>query len=257
MAIAIRTLALALASLAMLTSTALGPVPAAANSAPPLLPAGSAPSRVTLSATQWRAAGYVTKARNYAVSAKGSTMNYTKMKKVFGTKNSLLVDWRRQMAAGFRQAGGRITHISKAEKKKIEAKRKKVYGKRKPLAGAAVSGMVSPTSSPCLGRSGKAIVNRNETHKYYNSCETKDLEYYWGGCVLAMAFIGKFTEKAKKIDLPRYLIGSFCGFEAAQIKRAADRSSTGSIYLRTYREEAYMPYPSQVRYSITYTLIPQ
>jgi hypothetical protein len=40
----------------------------------------------------------VTKARNKAISADGSAMDYRKMRTIFGTTNKISVDWRRQMA---------------------------------------------------------------------------------------------------------------------------------------------------------------
>jgi hypothetical protein len=72
-----------------------------------------------------------------------------------------------------------------------------------------------------------------------------------------MGFIGKFTKKSPPIDLSRYFIGAFCAYEAARIRRAADKSQIGAIFIRTYKQEAYQPYPAGVRYSIQSTLIPQ
>lgn len=63
-----------------------------------------------LSSRQWTKAKYATKARNHAISSSGKSMDYRKMKRVYGKHSA----WRRTTAAGFRQAGGEITHISKA-----------------------------------------------------------------------------------------------------------------------------------------------
>ena len=82
--------------------------------------AASSSSGVSLTPTQWKAAKRARDARNEAISANGNTMDYRKMKSVFGTKSKMQVDWRRQMAAGYRQAGGKIKHISKAENKAVE-----------------------------------------------------------------------------------------------------------------------------------------
>jgi hypothetical protein len=72
-----------------------------------------------------------------------------------------------------------------------------------------------------------------------------------------MTFIGKFTEKSKKVDVARYFIASFCTFELAQLRRAAEKSDIGAIYLRVYQQETYIPYPGGLRYSIEYSLRPQ
>jgi hypothetical protein len=235
-----RTLLAVFASLALL----LSPAPSQALAAP--VHSHVATKAVTVSKTEWKAAGYVTKARNKAVSRGGSSMNYRKMKGIFGTKSKTKVDWRRQMGAAFRQAGGKIKHISTAESKAVEVVRRRLYD-------------ISPLTAQaeCHGKRGTVVISATTTHKYYDSCETLHLIYDWGGCIGAMTFLGKFTDKKPQIDIPRYFIASFCTFELAQVKAASDASDIHAIYLRTYKQEAYMPYPNQVRYYIEYSLKPQ
>jgi hypothetical protein len=40
-------------------------------------------------------------------------MDYRKAKKIFATNKTYGTDWRRQMAAGHRQAGGKILHMAR------------------------------------------------------------------------------------------------------------------------------------------------
>jgi hypothetical protein len=240
-----------------LTAALISPQQAAAS--PPKLPDATAGPHVTLSATEWKAAGYVTKARNRAMSASGYTMYYKKMKSVFGTKNATLVSWRRQMAAAHKQSGGKIKDMTKAEGKKVEAMRKKMYGKRKvlkPKSDLVTKGALLDGPN-CRGKSGRVTVNRDESHKYYNSCETSDIKYAWIGCVGAMAWLARFTEKNKKIDIPRYFIGGFCGLKAFEIQAVSEKSHIGAVYVRMYQQQAYQPYPGGLRYYISFTLLPQ
>jgi hypothetical protein len=248
---------LALALSLSLTAALIPPRQAVAS--PPRLPDATAGSGVTVSATEWKAAGYVTKARNTAMSARGYTMYYKKMKSVFGTKNATLVSWRRQMAAAHKQAGGRIKDLSKAESKKVEAMRKKMYGKRKVLnpKSDVVAKVALPDGPNCKGKSGRVTVNRNESHKYYNSCETSDIKYSWIGCVGVMAWVARFTEKKPKVDIPRYFIAGFCGLKAFEIQAVSDKSDIGAVFVRMYQAEAYQPYPGGLRYYISFTLLPQ
>jgi hypothetical protein len=109
----LRLVMVATATLAIFAATGLTSAPALATPTAPgtqvQLPDITLPSSVTLSSTEWKAAKKARDARNKAISANGTAMDYRKMKTVFGTKNKMQVDWRRQMAAGYRQAGGRIT----------------------------------------------------------------------------------------------------------------------------------------------------
>ena len=247
----------ALALALSLTAAFIPPRQAAAST--PKLPDATAGPRVTLSVTEWKAAGYVTKARNTAVSASGYTMYYKKMKPVFGTKNATLVSWRRQMAAAHKQSGGRIKDMTKAEGKKVEAMRKKMYGKRKvlnPKSDLATRGALLDGPN-CKGKSGRVTVNRDESHKYYNSCETSDIKYAWIGCVGAMTWVGRFTQKNKKIDIPRYFIGGFCGLKAFEIQAVSEKSDIGAIYVRMHQQQTYQPYPGGLRYYISFSLLPQ
>jgi hypothetical protein len=240
-----------------LTAALIPSRPALAS--PPKLPDATAGPHVTLSATEWRAAGYVTKARNTAMSASGYTMYYKKMKSVFGTKNGTLVSWRRQMAAAHKQSGGKIKDMSKAESKKVEAMRKKMYGKRKVLNPKSdVVAKAALLDGPnCKGKSGRVTVNRDESHKYYNSCETSDIKYAWIGCVGVMAWVARFTEKKPKVDIPRYFIAGFCGMKAFEIQAVSEKSDIGAVYVRMYQQQTYQPYPGGLRYYISFTLLPQ
>jgi hypothetical protein len=240
-----------------LTATLIPPQNAAAR--PPQLPDVKAGPYVALSAAEWKAAGYVTKARNTAMSASGYTMYYKKMKAVFGTKNATLVSWRRQMAAAHKQSGGKIKDMSRAESKKVEAMRKKMYGKRKilnPKSDVVARGAL-PDGPNCKGKSGRVTINPNETHKYYNSCETSDIKYAWVGCVGAMTFAARFTAKKPKVDLPRYFIAGFCGMKAFEIQVVSNKSDIHAVYVRMFQAQAYQPYPGGLRYYISFTLLPQ
>lgn len=203
---------------------------------------------VTLSSTQWRAGVLSARARNTAMNARGTQMNYRKMKTVFGTKNAMQVSWRRQMAAGFRQAGGRIVYISKAENRQVEAMRKRIYRNRSPhRIGTTVDRAAFKVT--CKGRTG-TVVRGNYTYQYLNSCEVIDLLWAWGGCVSAMGALGFVAGGEKRVSWPAYAVAAICGYQAGVIAKEAQKSANGAVYIRTYKQEAYQPYPGQVRYFI-------
>ena len=63
------------------------------------------------------------------------------------------MDWRRQYAAGYRQMGGRIKYISKAENTAVEKQRKAIYKNRKPRH--SLSAGTIQTLAICKGRTTK------------------------------------------------------------------------------------------------------
>ncbi len=208
---------------------------------------------VTLSATQWKAAKLVTSTRNSAVSKGGGTMDYRKAKKIFATNKIYGTDWRRQMAAGYRQTGGKILHISKAENKKVEAVRKKLYGKKK--ARLLSDTPVRAFGPHCTGKSGKVVINKHESHTYFNSCQTNDIAYAWAGCVATMGAVIKWlAKKVPQAEIPAYLVGGFCTLELGTVKRAQENSGVKAIFVRMYQQQTYIPYPGGVRYFIHYTV---
>lgn len=238
----------------LLALSQLGAAPPAQASPPQPTPDGASNrTSVTLSTTQWKAAKLVTKARNGAVSTAGGSMDYTKVKTIFAANKTYGTAWRRQMAAGYRQTGGKIINISKTENAKVEALRKKLYGKKRPRAGATSSFMAF--GPDCTGRSGRVVINKQESHTYFNSCQTNDLVYAWAGCVAAMgAAIRWFAKKAPKVEIPAYLVGGFCTLQLGTLKRAQSNSDVKAIYVRMYQQQTYVPYPSGLRYLIQYTL---
>lgn len=204
---------------------------------------------VTLSAAQWKAATLAVKARNSALNASGSKMNYRKMKIVFGTKSAARVSWRRQMAAGFRQAGGRIVYISKAENAAVERVRKSIYQNRLPHRMLSAEADSVNFRASCRGLSG-TVVKGNTTWQYLNSCEVVDILWAWGGCVAVMGAISHFAGEEKRVKWPAYAIGAWCGYQASIVGKEAQKSEYGAVVVRTQRQEAYQPYPGQVRYSV-------
>jgi hypothetical protein len=208
---------------------------------------------VTLSTTQWKAAKLVAKARNSAVSKGGGTMDYTKVKKIFAANKKYGTDWRRQMAAGYRQTGGKIKNMSKAENKKVETLRKKIYGREKPRR--TMTGSRLSFGPNCTGKSGKVVINKRESHTYFNSCQTNDIAYAWAGCVATMGAVIKWlAKKVPQAEIPAYLVGGFCTLELGTLKRAQENSSVKAVYVRMYQAQTYIPYPGGVRYFIRYTV---
>lgn len=230
--------------------------PAVATPHPPPADATSNRSTVTLSTTQWKAVKLVTKARNDAVTPGGASMDYAKVKRIFAVNKTYGTDWRRQMAAGYLQAGGRITDISKVEKAKVNAMRKKMYGKKR-VSGAARS--LKDLSPYCTGKSGKVVVNKHESHTNYNSCQTDDLVDLWTGCMGLMGSAVALATKKKvpKLAIPAYVIGVFCAAERKVLTRAQRQSKDRAVYIRMYQQQTYVPYPGGLRYYITYTVEPQ
>ncbi len=244
-------------ALALSLTTALIP-PRRVAASPPKLSDATAGPHVTLSATQWKAAGYVTKARNTAMSASGYTMYYKKMKSVFGTKDATPVSWRRQMAAAHKQSGGKIKDMTRAEVKKVEAMRKKLYGKRKVLKPKSdlVTKRVLLDGPNCKGKSGRVTVNRDESHKYYNTCETSDIKYAWIGCVGAMAWWHASPRRTRKSTSRATSLGASAGRRRSRFRRSlrrvtSARCTSGCISSR------YQPYPGGLRYYISFTLLLQ
>lgn len=212
---------------------------------------------VRLTPTQWKAAKLARDARNKAMRADGMAMDYRRMKTIFGTKSKTRIGWRREMAAGFRQAGGRLTHISKAEARLVERRRRQIYASDALLARDQSSTRRKPDpGGDCKGRTG-TVVKGKTSYQYLDSCEVIDLTYAWGTCASTMGAIGFFASSSKRVSWPAYLIGAFCVYWAGELARAAAKSDDHAIYIQTYKAEAYRPYPGGVRYHIRTTVHPQ
>ncbi len=131
-----------------------------------------------------------------------------------------------------------------------------MYGKAKPLGLTLPSKGYSPY---CTGRSGKFIINKHESHTYYNSCQTDDLVDVWTACMGLMgSAVAVATKKAKtQVAIPAYVIGFFCTAERKVLTRAQRQSKARAVYIRMYQQETYVPYPGGLRYYITYAVEPQ
>lgn len=178
-------------------------------------------------------------------------MDYHKMLKIFGSGKTQ-IDWRLQMAAGFRQFGGKINGIDSVQNKKVETRRKQIYGNRKPH-----SATMHAATPNCRGKSGYVVATPNYSYKYFDSCEVIDIKYYWGACVAGMAAVGKWLAKDPRVELAAYIVSIGCGLVVGDFDKQASKSDIGAVYIQTYKQEAYMPYSGGVRYYVQYSLLPQ
>src|SRR6476659_3785994 len=105
-----------------------------------------------------------------------------------------------------------------------------MYGKAKPLGLTLPSKGYSPY---CTGRSGKFIINKHESHTYYNSCQTDDLVDVWTACMGLMgSAVAVATKKAKtQVAIPADVIGVFCTAERKVLTRAQRQSKARAVYI--------------------------
>lgn len=108
----------------------------------------------------------------HAVSKKRKTLNYVTANKYDKGR----VTARRKFAAGYWWAGGRITHISKAELAKVKTYRPKHKRPRGAASFASTDGALNAQIARCTSRSAVyKHVNGSKFYNviFYNSCETK------------------------------------------------------------------------------------
>jgi hypothetical protein len=211
--------------------------------------------KIKLSPTKVKVVKLMAKARVHAMNQSGSVMNYTKMRKVFG-KSRLGVSWRRQMAAGARQAGTKITHLSAAESRQIEKIRQRAYPCRLCLLtrSSDQSRPLSPPSDTCGNGESKLVHHRPLLHRkwqyshYFNSCETNDLIagastcVIWAGLASGLAFV----PGPKALGAALALVSAICGTDAIWLANARDNSAVGAIIIR-YGQWRNQPKGSAVR----------
>jgi hypothetical protein len=156
------------------------------------------------------------------------------------------VDWRRQMAAGARQTGTKITHVSAAENRQIEKIRQQAYpclvcrpsASAQSLGGSAGS-LLSPPSDTCGDGVSKFVVHKPlldgkwQYSHYLNSCETTNLIagqstcIIWAGFASGLAFI-----PSKQLGGALALISVICGTDVIWLTAAQSNSSQHAIIIR-------------------------
>lgn len=201
--------------------------------------AAKAVHRVKLSPTRVKAVKLIARARVDAMNKSGSVMNYAKMRKVFkGKKHG--TNWRRQMAAGARQAGTKITHISAAESREVERVRKEAWPGCPACLLASDSAKREPPSDSCGEGVSKHVTHNPLLHKkwqfshYLNSCETNELIGASSTCVLwaGVASGLLFIPGAKALGAATALASAFCGTDVIWFTVAQNNSDIGAIIIR-------------------------
>lgn len=179
--------------LALATSIVVLPVLTAATAE-----AAAVHKSVRPSYAQMLAMDYVGRGREYAMTTDGSVMNYAKMITVY---RGASYNWRRQMAAGARQAGTRITNISSAELREIDKIRSASFS----CTSCRNAGEARPIQKRADCTNGQGVTayrhhqplldNKWEYSSYLNSCDThvlialKSTCAVFAGVVASLAFI--------------------------------------------------------------------
>lgn len=165
------------------------------------------------SATEWK---YIKLARATHDANDSGTLNYRIAKRKFGSH----VSWRRQYAAGWKIAGGRISHISSAELSKVKAVMNK-------YRRTAASFSVQPMATNCHGVTKKTGTS---PWKYYlNSCDTNKLYEYLGLCGIAGGLVARFVPRVGTVIGP--LMIAACGAIGLQIVTAQNNSTLHAIII--------------------------
>lgn len=202
--------------------------------------AAKAVHKIKLSPTKVKAVKLVAKARINAMNQSGSVMNYVQMRKVFG-KSKHGVSWRRQMAAGARQAGTRITHLSAAENRRVEKIRQKAWPCTACLAAQSdTARRLEPPSDACGEGVSKHVKHDPLLNKkwqyshYFNSCETNELIagastcVLWAGVASGLAFI----PGAKQVGAALAIVSTVCGTDVIWLTVAQNNSLKHAIIIR-------------------------
>jgi hypothetical protein len=251
MATNFRTLAISAASIAMLAGTAVVPLPSQAVTPPPsvniTVPNYSHTARV--SPTEYKALRLSAKLKKQT---RGQTLDYRKAKKIFG-KGATRASWRRQYTAGWKTAGGKTSHVSKAERKKIEAERKKYQPK------SAIG-----TLAKCEGKSGYVRLDPSQNDyfnlNYFDSCETNKLTRNIGWCVGIAGGIAMMIPHPAVVAIMSLFVTG-CGGTYAWVIAARDNSSLRAVIVKTgnvTKAQPANPTPQNpVRYQVPVRIVPQ
>jgi hypothetical protein len=196
--------------------------------------------KLKLSPTKVKAVKLMAKARINAMNQSGSVMNYAKMRKVF-EKSKHGVSWRRQMAAGARQAGTHITHLSAAENRRVEKIRQEAWPCQACLVAQSADGsMLDPPSDTCGEGESKFVKHtpllngKWQYSHYFNSCETNDLIagastcVLWAGLASGLAFI----PGSQQVGAALALVSVICGTDAIWLSAARDNSAKHAVIIR-------------------------
>jgi len=195
--------------------------------------------RIKLSPTKVKAVKLIARARVKAMNKSGSVMNYTKMRKVFkGKKHG--TSWRRQMAAGARQAGTKIKHISAKESREVEKIRKKAWPECTACLLANDAAKREPVSDSC-GKGVSKHVRHDPLYKkkwqyshYLNSCETNVLIGASSTCVLWMGVASGllFIPGFKALGAATAVGSALCGTDVIWFTVAQNNSDIRAIVIR-------------------------
>jgi hypothetical protein len=181
---------------------------------------------------------------------KGRTLDYRVAKKVFG-KGDTRVKWRRQVAAGWWDAGGKLSHISKAERRKVDAFRDRVGQSQLYALQAA-----------CTGRSGHERLDPTKedyfNRNYYNSCQVNIIKRNFSICGLAAGAVGVIFRNPG-VTAMMALVGFVCGGTSAWLAAAQENSDVLAVIVMTggIQKETPRPPGSPVRYQIPVKVVPQ
>lgn len=182
----------------------------------------------TASHTKLAVASMSAKTRN---STDTNTVDYRKAIAYFKTSSSNHTTWRRQWGAGWLDGGGKISHITAGELKKVKAVRSSLR--------ALVQAGAQPFSPNCKGinkvtnphNQGTGPIFTSTTSYYFNSCRTNGLIADAGVCAAALAF-GSIAAGKNPWIKALIAMGIFiCAATTAQVTAAKSNSSVGSIII--------------------------
>ncbi len=207
--------------------------------------ASVATRKVELSAAERAFIGRAGVARDHAMNTAGTVMNYAKMRTAFApAPNQYEVSWRRQMAAGARWGGARITNISSAENAAVNAIIRANFNNggcpqcRSDQPPGDRMLMKDPPSPSCgTGRSATVTTPNGERWKqtvFLNSCQTNNLLAGYETCAL---YVGLFATsvfvKDKSVGTAIGLFAAICGTYRIWLGTARDNSDVRAIGIRT------------------------
>lgn len=235
MSAVIAPLALGLA-LAMSPAAQAVPVPSIQVSAP----------NDGLTSAQRKVAGYALKVQKAAVYHSHHHLDYAKaIKAVGGTRTK--AKYRRQYAAGFWFSGGKLYHISHAERLLV----KKYIPKTGPSTASAnlISGPVMNSGGTnCTGVNKEVVYDNRDNGQggryiwvksWYDSCRTRNIVWSMGSVALALGAIGYHYKPSEPVT---YTLGALLGLGSGYIALQASNSNVAAVII-TSKYGAYYVNP--------------
>lgn len=182
---------------------------------------------------------YAARARIDAMNNPGTVMNFAKMRRVFApVPNKWEVSWRRQMAAGARAQGTRISNISSAESAAVNIMISQVYGSTCPKCRTLKNESVRRDGTNCSGREGLVTTTdeRWVSIQYYNACQTNDLKMLLRVCAVSVGVVaGASAISGPTLPVIIGMMAGACELEREYVDTVQSNSRYNAIGVRQQR----------------------